>query len=169
MNCRAQLFLIAALTVTGTAAADSLSLAVSPADAIVRPAASGQLRLPALEIAATIRGGCSDGSEALSLSLSSADSVQFVDLATAAADGSWQTVFSLPASQVPPLAARGFCPADSEPGTTAALRKDAFLSLRVGLRCSDGESERLTTETALVDLNLVCEAPPGEDDQDSSE
>lgn len=125
--------------------------------------------MPALEIATTIRGHCGDGGQPVSLSLSSADSVQFIGLDTSNDDGTWQTVFHLPANQVPPLVARGFCPADADSLQKSELRKKAFVSLRVSFRCSNGETERLTTRTALVDIDLVCAAGNGAISQDSSE
>ena len=161
--------LIVAMFAGEAGSTDSLSVTVAVAEATVRPAVNGQLRLPALEIETTIRGDCAVGSEAVSLSLSSADSVQFVDVDTVGDDGAWHTVFSLPARQVPPLADRGFCPADTAPLAASELRKHAFVSLRVGLRCSDGENEKLTTRTALVDVNLVCRADDETAAQDSSE
>ncbi len=181
MNCRALPFLLAApfvalfvaLFVAEARAADSLSVSVADASVTVRPTARGTLRLPGLEIETTIRGSCGDDSEPVSLSLSSADSVQLVGLDTIGDDGAWNTVFSVPARQVPPLVARGFCSSnDSDKqsgGQRSLLRKEAFLSVRVGLRCTDGETERLTTETALVDIDLVCEADPGANGQESSE
>ena len=169
MNCHALPLLLAALLLAETGAADSLSVTVANASATVRPAARGTLRLPGLEIETTIRGSCGDGSEPMSLTLTSADSVQFVGLDTIGDDGAWHTVFSVPARQVPPLVARGFCSASESGGQRSELRKEAFLSLRVGLRCSDGKTERLTTETALVDVDLVCEADPGATSQESSE
>ena len=172
MITRATSLLVAALLAAESTAADNLSVTTSAASATVRPAANGQIRMPALEIEARILGTCGEGSEPVSLSLSSADSVQFVGLESVGADGAWQTVFSLPASQVPPLVARGFCTADAPSGQSTsiqptAIRKEAFLSLRVNFRCSDGETERLTTQTELVDVDLVCEADAA--DQDSSE
>jgi hypothetical protein len=169
VNYRALPPLLALLLAAETLAADSLSVTAAIANATVRPAVDGQIRLPALEIATRIRGSCSDGGEPRSLSISSADSVQLVGLDTAGDDGSWNTVFSLPANQVPPLVARGFCLADTATVEQFRLRKEAFVSLRVSLRCADGETERLTTRTALVDIDLVCEADVGAASQESSE
>ena len=87
-------------------AADSLSVTSSAVTATVTAAVNDQIRLPALEIETTIRGSCSRGSKPVSLSLSSADSVQVIDLDTAVENGTWTTVFALPADQVPPFAAR---------------------------------------------------------------
>lgn len=172
MNARILPVLLTALLAAETGATDSLSVTTSVASATVRPSNNGQIRMPALEIETTIRGNCSEGSEPVSLSLASADALQFVSLDTINADGGWQTIFSLPATQVPPLVARGFCRADVADETAAgaqrsAIRKKAFLSLRASLRCSDGENERLTTQTTLVDVDIVCEADAST--QDSSE
>lgn len=169
MNYRALLLLLALPPAAETVNADTLSVTASVPEATVRPAVNGQIRLPALEIETTITGRCSGGSEAVSLSVSSADSMREVGLDTVSDDATWNTVFSLPANQVPPLVARGFCQADMAPLQRTRLRKEAFVSLRVNFRCSDGEFERLTTRTALVDIDLVCEAETGATSQDSSE
>ena len=177
MNAHTPALLLATLLAVETGAADSLSVTTSVANAMVRPAVNGQIRMPALEIETTIRGVCREGSEPVSLSLASADAIQRVSLDTVDTDGAWHTTFSLPASQVPPLVARGFCLADAPdaeaPAKMAprdqffAVRKEAFLSLRASFRCSDGENERLTTQTTLVDVDLVCEADAAT--QESSE
>lgn len=144
------------LLAASTAVGDTLDIQTTVAPVPIRPGADGAVRLPALAIDAAVTALCADG-DPVSLTLSSADSVARVQPA-ALAGGQALVAFTLPAAQVPLLQTRGLC-ASHEAGDPSrkVLTKPAFLSLHASFRCRDGEKERLTTRTAMVDLTLVCE------------
>ena len=145
------LLLLAASTVVG----DTLDIRTTAAPVPVRPGANGIVALPALAINAAITAACTDG-DPVSLTLSSADSMARVEPAALAA-GETRIALTLPAAQVPLLHTRGLCtPAEGSGGSRRTLKKPAFVSLHASFRCTDGEKERLTTRTTMVDLTLEC-------------
>jgi hypothetical protein len=166
----AALLLPCLLYAAGDGYADTLTVVARAADVRVEPAVDGELRLPDLEIDTRIVAECSDGRPPVSLSVSSADSIRPIATNTNGADGRWQFLFSLPASQVPPVLAHDFCLDDAAAVLPDTLRKSAFLSLRANMRCAASGEEHLTSATALVDLRLVCHrSERAAPDQDSSE
>ena len=147
--------------------ADTLTVVARTQEVTVEPASDGELRLPDLEIDTSISAECDDGRPPASLTVSSADSIRQI---APDESGRLQFLFFLPASQVPPVLARDFCTDDGGDVLPGTLEKPAFVSIRASMRCGADGEDRLTSQTALVNLRLVCQ--PGESaapDQDSSE
>ncbi len=164
---------VCAFVVLGSTAVygDTLEVTASPATASIRPTNSEQLRLPDLSVKLLIQAGCRTGGDPVSLTIAGADTVREFGPDTLADATEHELVFQLPARQVPPVPARGFCSAGGQTGSPAhedTLWKPAFVSLHVALRCAYEKEETMTSENAVVDLRLKCEreAPAG---QESSE
>jgi hypothetical protein len=175
VNRPAALLLPCLLVTAGDGFADSLTIVARAADAPVEPAVNGELSLPDLEIDTSIIATCADGQPPLALSLSSADSIRHIQPAADGANDRRELVFTLPADQVPPVLARDFCleneASEEPPGDSGStLVKRAFVSIRASMRCGTDGEDRLTSETALVDLTLVCRRGARQGtDQESSE
>lgn len=175
MNKPAALLLPCLLLAAGPGLADSLTLVARAADAAVEPAVDGELSLPDVEIDTSITAKCSDGQPPLALALSSADTIRHIEPDRDGTNDRRELVFTLPASQVPPVLARDFCPAavagEDPPGDSGTtLVKRAFVSVRASMRCGTDGEDRVTAETALVDLKLVCQrSEHAGTDQESSE
>lgn len=157
MNKLAALLLPTLLLAAEIPRADTLAVMANAADVTVQPAADGMLRLPDLEIDTSIAAECDEGQRPETLSVSSADSIRQIALDAEEPEGNWQFLFALPANQVPPVIGRDFCAAGAETEAAASLHKKAFVSIRASMRCrADGE-DRVTTQTALVDVTLICD------------
>ena len=175
MNKPAALLLPCLLLAAGPGLADSLTIVARAADAVVEPAVNGELSLPDVDIDMSITAICNDGQPPLALSLSSADSIRHIGPDQDGTNDRRDLVFTLPADQVPPVLARDFCPeavaGEDPPGDSGAtLVKRAFVSVRASMRCGTDGEDRVTSETALVDLKLVCQrSEHAATDQESSE
>ena len=170
MNKLAILALPALLLAAEMPRADTLAVVANTSEVTVGPAVDGMLRLPDLEIDTRIAAECAEGRRPESLSVSSADSIRQIALDAEEPAGNWQFLFALPAKQVPPVIGRDFCAADAETESAARLHKKAFVSIRASMRCRTDDEDRVTTQTALVDLTLICEyGESGFPGQDSPE
>jgi hypothetical protein len=159
--------LFAFLPLTLAAEPAQLVAEADQASASVRPADAGNkvLRLPDLTYQIGIEARCNDGESAESLSISIADT-RMTLFRDELADKSIITVgITVPASQVAPLAADGFCLLEDFEHRKRLIN-DAFTA-NLSLRCRGEEGESIIYASRPLAVALTCDRDV-QGDSDSS-
>ena len=157
--------LLASFAIAGAALPDSparLTVEVPPALAPIQPLAEGRrlVRLPALDFEFGIQASCGPGLAVKSVSISIADTRKTLAGADIPEDAIINTLVSLPARQLAPIAVDGFCP---ETAAGSSLLLHDAVTAHVSLRCAGDGGDSITYSSQSLDVTLVCD--PGPEDQ----
>jgi hypothetical protein len=134
-----------------------------------RHASQNFLQLPALQYGFTIAAFCVDDFIPVSLLLSVADTRKTLRAAEIDFSNAIEISLSVPASQLAPIAVRGFCLkvnaaendtlADGQP-QGKQLTLPATLSAQASLRCASDTNEQTIYVSKPLDVTVVCGQSP---------
>jgi hypothetical protein len=167
--CRPASFLLSALVLGAMAspatADDTLLINSATATVSIQPQPPGRnfLRLPSIEFSFDIELVCHDDRTAGSLSLTVADTREFLGADEIASSELEGIVVLVPEKQLAPLAVDNFCVQDT---TVAATRRREerivvpdVLSAHASLLCAAEDSQTMTYVSRPLDIVLTCERP----------
>lgn len=151
----------------------ALTFEFTAAEATILPRASNRpIELPELRFVVRAQAFCPSPQVPASISVSIADTRMTI---TPADEAVFEHEILVPAKQLAPVVATGFCLAD-DPGSMQEIRLESALSAQLSLRCNGENSESISYATAGLDVALLCENPEplkpeaayGEDASDAS-
>lgn len=148
--------LLASLPLALAAGTARLEVDADRARALVQPATAGSklLQLPSLDYLIDIEARCQDSKLAESLSISVADTRMTLRRDDIAGKTNLTVEFTVPASQVAPLAAENFCLTEDRDGEELQI-EDAFTA-HLSLRCSGESGESIIYASRPLAVTLVC-------------
>ena len=128
------------------------------------------LRLPALEYRFEVQTHCTASRSPGSLSLNVADTRKWLAGNDIVADGPTEIRLRIPADQIAPLVIKGFCVTQDEgdgdgiSDPPMQITIPAALSAQASLLCEGEEDKVMTYVSRPLDVSLVCETAPGEEE-----
>lgn len=156
----------------GSAADNRLQLAADTPKINIesRNAERNFLRLPTVSFDFRIDAACIDTLQPVSLLLSVADTRKSLRPDEISGDTTTEVALSIPASQIAPVAIKGFCeenPAQENQSDQRRPRQDpeertitAALSVQASLRCASDTDEQTLYTSIPLDVILVCNQAP---------
>jgi len=162
MFLRAPSFLALAITAALPVAAEPgarLGIEAQPAVAKIRPLAQGRrlVQLPSLEYQLAIDTHCGESAVAQSVSISVNDTQVMLDGDHAASAAGEAVGFTIPASQVAPVAVDGFCMAEDPGSQQSGLLIRGTVTVHLSLRCKSESQEWITYASRGLDVTLLCD------------
>jgi hypothetical protein len=155
-----------------TMASGSLTIGADTPVVMAEPREAGRsfMRLPSLNYSIEIDARCPVGLMPRSISLSVADTRKSLVVADISTETATTTEFSIPASQIGPVAVDNFCitrtedeelsqSTDISSDTRESLTITSVVSLQASLLCANDAGSHMTYASMPLDITLVCEAP----------
>ena len=120
------------------------------------------IRLPVLQYEFHIEAVCAAGFMPESVMLSVADTRKRVAAIDLGEGPDTSITMHIPAKQIAPLSAEGFCLASDNNSNQEAVTVRGVLSAQASLLCADDEDQQITYASQSLDVTLNCDPSPAE-------
>ena len=151
---------------SSTSRAEEAALSVTPTtpDVNIRKRSNDRyaIRLPVLQYEFHIEAVCAAGFAPESVMLSVADTRKRVAAIDLENGPDTRITMRIPAKQIAPLSAEGFCLASDNNSRQEAVTVRGVLSAQASLICADDEDQQITYASQSLDVTLTCDASPAE-------
>jgi hypothetical protein len=149
-----------------TGSAEEAALRVTPTtpdvNIKVRSNDGYAIRLPVLQYEFLIEAVCAAGFMPESVMLSVADTRKRVAAIDLGEGPDASITMRIPAKQIAPLSAEGFCLASDNNNKLEAVTVRGVLSAQASLLCTDDEDQQITYASQSLDVTLSCDTDPAE-------